>query len=87
MKSTMISNRSIGKKWSNYLRKRAMQVLLPAEDFSVLYSLIFQIIIFIAVSSAGYFFLSKSAFISLIGFFKQKKKTIENQIEKNKHNE
>ena len=54
---------------------------------SVLYSLIFQIIIFIVVSSTGYFFLSKSAIVSFIGFFKQKKKTIENQIEKNKHNE
>ncbi len=54
---------------------------------SVLYSLIFQLISFLMVSSAGYFFLSKSAVISFIGLFKKKKKAIENQFENNKNNE
>ncbi len=54
---------------------------------SVLYSLIFQIISFLLASSAGYLFLSKSAIVSFIGLFKQKKKTIEQQIENNKNNE
>lgn len=54
---------------------------------SVLYSLIFQIISFVIVSSAGYLFLSKSAIISFVGLFKQKKKIIEKQTENNKRNE
>ena len=56
-------------------------------NVSVLYSLIFQIISFLLASSAGYLFLSKSAIVSFIGLFKQKKKTIEQQIENNKNNE
>ena len=54
---------------------------------SVLYSLIFQIFSFLFVSSMGFLFLSKSATVSLIGFFKKKKKSVENQFEKSKQNE
>ncbi len=54
---------------------------------SVLYSLIFQLISFIMVSSAGYLLVSKSAIVSFFGLFKQKQKSIEKQFENNKQNE
>ena len=54
---------------------------------SVLYSLIFQLISFIMVSSAGYLLLSKSAIVSFFGLFKQKKKSLEKQFENNKQDE
>jgi hypothetical protein len=54
---------------------------------SVLYSLIFQLISFLIVSSAGWLFLSKSAIVSFFGLFKQKQKSIEKQFENHKNDE
>ena len=56
-------------------------------SISVLYSLIFQLISFILVSSAGYLLLAKSAMVSFFGLFKQKQKSIEKQFENNKQDE
>ena len=51
---------------------------------SVLYSLIFQMISFVVVSSLGFLFLSKSVFVSFFSLFRQKKKSVIKQIENNK---
>jgi hypothetical protein len=54
---------------------------------SVLYSLIFQIVSFLVVSSLGLLLISKSMLVSLIGFFRKKKKSVKDQTENNKQHE
>ncbi len=50
---------------------------------SVLYSLIFQLISFLVVSSLAFLILSKSVFVSFFSLFQKKKKSIKNQLENN----
>ena len=51
---------------------------------SALYSLIFQLLSFVVVSSVGYMVLSKSVIVSFLGFFKRKKSEVEQQINNSK---
>jgi NADH:ubiquinone oxidoreductase subunit H len=53
---------------------------------SVLYSLIFQLISFVVVSSLGFLVLSKSVLVSFFSLFR-KKKVVTKQIENNKQHE
>jgi len=53
---------------------------------SALYSLIFQLLSFVVVSSVGYMVFSKSVIVSFLGFFKKKKSSVEQQINNSKSN-
>jgi len=55
-------------------------------SLSALYSLIFQLLSFVVVSSVGYMVLSKSVIVSFLDLFKKKKSSVEQQINNSKSN-